>query len=334
MKIVIDAMGGDNAPRAIVEGAAQAAQAWPQVQFCLVGDEAAIKSCLPVQLHDRFEIVHTTQVIGTDEAPLVAIRKKKDSSLIVGLSMLRDKKADAFVSAGSTGAIMSAALFNVGRIKGVHRPALAVLLPTLTGEKTMVLDVGANAECKPEYFEQFAVMGTAYMTQVEGTANPTVGLINIGTEDEKGTAVYRQANQLLKGSQLNYCGNVEAREILAGRCSVAVCDGFAGNMVLKSTEGAASMILKSLKADVKKSIRAQLGALLMKNVFKNLKEKMDYNRYGGAPLLGIDGCVIKAHGSSGADALKAAVGQAIKYVEGRVTEKISAYLQETEPENN
>ena len=326
MHIAIDAMGGDHAPEAIGEGALLAMEWHPGMKMTLLGDEARIRSCLGERgLPKGVAIEPTTQVIETGEAPLVAIRKKKDSSLMRGLTMVKEGQADGFVSAGSTGAVMAGALFGIGRIPGIHRPALAPLLPA-KGKNTMLIDCGANADCKPEYLVQFGMMGSAYMQGVEGVKSPKVGLINIGAEEEKGSVLYRQVHQMLKQTTLHFVGNLEPRDVLMGQVDVIVADGFAGNMVLKSLEGTALFMMDLMKEEFFATTRNKVGALLLKPGLRNLKHRLDYTEIGGSALLGVQGCVIKAHGSSNPKAFSHAVDQAVSYVQNDVTAKIMEEL--------
>ncbi len=320
-KIAIDAMGGDNAPNEIIKGALDARREMEGVEIVLLGKKDVIQAQLD-KLGETAEIIDAPDVIHTGDKPLVAIRQKKNSSLIKGLLMVKDGTADAFVSAGSTGAVFAGALFNVGRIKGVDRPALAAILPTRDG-KTILLDIGANADCKEKYLIQFAKMGRTYMKYVEGVANPTVGLINIGTEEEKGSELYREVNKLMREDEsLNFVGNVEPREALNSAADVLVCDGFTGNILLKTLEGMAVYLFKNIKAELMKNIVTKLAAAILKKGFNNVRGKIDHKEYGGTPLLGVQGCVIKAHGSSDAYSFKRAIVQAVNYLEKDITNVI------------
>ncbi len=320
-KIAIDAMGGDNAPNEIIKGALDAQKEMEGIEVVLLGQKDIIQK--QMDLHsEKAEIIDCPEVIHTGDKPLVAIRAKKNSSLIKGLLMVKENTADAFVSAGSTGAVFAGALFNVGRIKGVDRPALAAILPTQNG-KTILLDIGANADCKDKYLIQFAKMGRTYMKLVEGIDNPTMGLINIGTEEEKGSELYREVNKLMREDEsLNFVGNIEPRDALNGAADVLVCDGFTGNVLLKTLEGMAVYLFKNIKAELYKNIFTKLAAAVLKNGFKNVKIKIDHKEYGGTPLLGVQGCVIKAHGSSDAYSFKRAIMQAVNYLEKDITNVI------------
>lgn len=325
MHIAVDVMGGDRGPAEIIEGVKTALTRHPELRVTVIGPMDVLKGALIEGMPDRLSLLHSPEIITTEEPPLVAIRRKKDSSLMLGINMLRERQTDAFLSCGSTGAVMSGALFNVGRIRGAKRPALSPTLPTRTG-KALLIDCGANADCKPDYLVQFGYMGAAYMQVVHGIKNPRVGLVNIGVEEEKGNELYRETHGLLKRSGLNFVGNIEARDVLDGSADVLVCDGFTGNILLKTMEGTASYIMGALKQELTRSTLTKLAAALLRSRFVAIKKKMDYTEYGGALLLGIDGCIIKAHGSSNAKAFSFAIEQAIAYVEGDVTRLISERL--------
>jgi phosphate acyltransferase len=320
MKIAIDAMGGDNAPKEIVLGAKRAVEEFPDVEITLFGDQERIKA--EIGGHERIEIVHTTEVIlGTDE-PVRAVRRKKAASMVLMAQAVADGKADACISAGNTGALMTAGLFIVGRIKGIERPALAPTLPTLDGKGFLMLDLGANADAKPEHLLQYAVMGSIYAEKVRGITNPRVGLLNIGTEEKKGNELTRAAYSLLQQSEVNFIGNVESRDLLEGTADVVVTDGFTGNMVLKTIEGTALSIFSMLKTTLTSSFKNKIAAGLVKSDLKELKNMLDYTEYGGAGLFGLNAPVIKAHGSSNANALFNAVRQARQMVSHSVSETI------------
>lgn len=321
MKIAIDAMGGDHAPKEIVEGVFQAVEDFKDVEFLLYGDE--VKMAPYLKQHERVKVIHCSEVIeGTDE-PVRAVRRKKDASMVRMAQAVADGEADACVSAGNTGALMAAGLFIVHRIDGIDRPALATTLPTLDGAGFDMLDLGANADAKPENILQYAIMGSIYAKQVRGIEKPTVGLLNIGTEDKKGNDLTKQAFKLLKEqNDINFIGNVEARELLNHAADVVVTDGFTGNMVLKTIEGVAGNIFAMLKEEFLSSTKTKVAAMMMKNNLKNLKTKMDYSEYGGAPLFGLKAPVIKAHGSSKAQAIYSAIRQTHIMVEHRVCQTI------------
>lgn len=334
MKIIIDAMGGDNAPEEIVKGALAAFNEF-NVDIILVGDESKIKTVLAngkAEL-DKFQIIHTTEIINNNDHPAQAIRKKKDSSMVVGMKMLKDGMGDAFISAGNTGALLAGGLFVVGRIKGVDRPGLAPIIPGKNGP-FLLMDSGANAECKTQNILQFAMMGEVYMKKVFKKESPSIGLVNIGAEEEKGTEFVKECHKLLKESNLNFKGNVEGREIPEGNIDVVVCDGFTGNIVLKLFEGVAQLIFDTLKTEIMATTRTKIGGLLLKPVFRKFKKKFDYTEHGGAILLGVNGPVIKAHGSSNAKAMKNAVRQAVLCIEGGVVESIRNEIEMNEKNIN
>lgn len=323
--LAIDAMGGDNAPRAIIEGTITALNKNKNIKVLLFGIESEIRKHLDV-VPERVKIIDTPEVIETCEPPLIAIRKKQNSSLIQGLLAVKSGDADAFISAGSTGAVMAGALFRVGRIKGIKRPALAPVMPTKTGT-AILIDCGANADCEVAFLEQFALMGSAYMELVENVKNPRVGLINIGAEEEKGNTLYKETHKALKKiSVINFVGNIEARDCSLGTADVLVCDGFTGNILLKSMEGMAKYLFSLIKEQIMQSAIRKFGYLLLKKGFIKVKSSLDYKEYGGAPLLGIEGCVIKAHGSSDAYSFSGAITQAIKYLDKDVTSMIKGKL--------
>lgn len=320
MRIAIDVMGGDNAPEAVLEGCfAVLPELHADTQLVLFGDGAAIASALEqhAQWKTRVSIVPTTEVIGCDEQPTLALRKKKDSSMVRALESVASGENGCIVSAGSSGALLAGATLIVKRQKGVKRPALAVVLPTENG-CTLLVDCGANTDCKPQYLQQFAVMGRAYMEGVMGVKNPRVGLLSNGAEAEKGNELTKAAHALLKETPVNFTGNCEARDVLSGEFDVVVADGFDGNAVLKSIEGTAGLMMKLLKSYLMESPLSKLGAALAKPAFRRLKRKLDYSEYGGAPLLGVSGGVIKAHGSSNAKAFRCAILQAERLIDGNV----------------
>lgn len=326
MKIAIDAMGGDNAPELIVKGVLQAAKELPEAHLILVGDATRIKEVFTFvtpPIPGNVEIVHASEVIATDEEPVKAVRRKKDSSLVVAVEMVKQQKADAVISAGNTGAFMTAGLLYIGRIKGIERPALAPIFPTVDGKGTLVLDVGANMDAKPEHLVQYAIMGSIYAENIRQISRPRVGLLNVGTEDNKGNELTKMTFSRLKEAPLHFVGNVEARELTAGVCDVLVCDGFSGNILLKSTEGMASSLFVLLKREFTRNMISKFATALLKPGLMRLKRKMDYAEYGGAPLLGLNGVCIKAHGSSDDKAVKNAVIQAGLFVKGQLIQKIS-----------
>jgi glycerol-3-phosphate acyltransferase PlsX len=311
MKIGFDAMGGDHAPVENVKGAVESLE-MISGDIVLYGDESMIRNELSKYKHDsaRIEIVHTTEVIENDDKPVKAIKSKSDSSMVVGLKALRKGDVDAFVSAGNTGALLAGGLFKVGRIKGIDRPAICTIYPTMEGASVLV-DAGANAECKPRNLIEFAYMGSMYAEKILGIENPRVALVNIGAEETKGTPLYIETHQLLKQTELNFVGNVEGRDVPTGKVDVIVADGFTGNIILKLTEGVALSLVKGLKREIMKNTIGKIGGLLLKKNLGDFKKMLDYTEYGGAPLLGINGLVVKAHGSSNAKAFK----NAIKYAQ-------------------
>lgn len=331
MKIIVDAFGGDNAPKAVLEGASLAVKELG-VEVIAVGDEQKINACAAENdiRMDGITVRHAGDVLTMHDNPTDVLKKKPDSSLAVGLRMLREGEGDAFVSAGSTGALLVGATLVVKRLPGIRRPALATVIPGLE-RPYLLCDCGANADCRPEMLVQFARMGAAYAEKVMGVAYPTVGLINNGTEESKGGELQLAAHALLKESGLNFVGNVEARELNAGACDVAVCDGFTGNIVLKLTEGVAKLMNQKIKGVFLKNLAGKLAYLLTKPALKEFKASMDYTEYGGAPILGVVAPVIKAHGSSNAKAIKNAIRQAKACVENDVVGSIRSVVAKAEP---
>ena len=330
MKIIIDVYGGDHSPVEMVKGAIDAINEQEGFDIVLVGKESEINAILQDLTYEKTRVMveNATEVITCEESPTEAIRVKKDSSIVRAVKILKeDENAKALVSAGSTGAVLSASVILSRRIKGVHRPALSPCLPNMKDGETMLLDCGANVDCKANWLVQFAIMGSVYMREVKGIKNPKVALLSNGTEDEKGCALTLEAFELLKNEKsINFVGNMEARDMLSGEYDVVVSDGFSGNVALKSTEGAVGMILKSLKTEIMNSVMSKIGALFMKKAFKNLKNKIDYNKRGGAVLLGMEKTVVKAHGSSKAEAFKCSVLQAYNNSALNLSEKISQAL--------
>lgn len=315
MKIIVDGMGGDNSPDAIVEGCVDAVKELG-LNVIIVGAREIIENELSKYDYpkERIDIINSTEIITNEEEPALAIRRKKDSSMVVGLRALREGLGDGFVSAGSTGALLAGGLFIVKRIDGIERAALATVYPTTKGV-SLLLDLGANVDCKPEYLKQFAIMGSVYSEKILKVKNPRVGLANIGTEKGKGNQLVRQAYELIEDSNLNFIGNVEARDIPVGAADVVVCDGFVGNVILKLTEGMAKALFTSLKEEFTKSFQSKIGALLLKKQLKSFVGMLDYREYGGAPLLGLKQPVVKAHGSSDAFAIKNAIRQVKEFIE-------------------
>ena len=313
MIIALDGMGGDHAPGEIINGALESLAAYSDIHIHIYGDEKAMAPYL--QEHDRLKVVHCTEVIEAEDEPVRAIRRKKDASMVRMAQAVKDGEAGAGVSAGNTGALMAAGLFIVGRIDGIERPALAQALPTVDGKGFVLLDLGANADAKPSQLGQYAVMGSIYAEKVRGIANPRVGLLNIGTEEGKGNELTKAAYDILKEAPINFIGNVESRDLLTSVADVVVTDGFTGNMVLKTIEGTALGFFTMLKEVYMTSVKTKLSVALVKNELGGLKKKMDYAEYGGAGLFGLNAPIIKAHGSSNANAIYNAIRQARTMVE-------------------
>ena len=329
MRIAVDGMGGDDAPRVVVEGCISALKEY-NIEIIITGPEEKIKEELNKYTYDknRIRIVDAKEVISPNEHPVMAIRKKKDSSINKALNLVKNGEADAVISAGSTGAFMVGALFIVGRIRGIDRPALAPIMPGKNGP-FMVIDTGANAECKPVNLAQFAFMGKIYFENILKINNPKVGLINIGSEEEKGNELTKAAYKLLKENEPNFVGNIEPRDVSNGDVQVLVCDGFVGNTVLKMYEGVVANIFSILKQDIMSSFSTKMGGLLLKPVFNNFKTKFDYKEYGGAAFLGVKGICIKAHGSSDSRAIKNAIRQAVETYDNGVIEKIKNEVEKS-----
>jgi glycerol-3-phosphate acyltransferase PlsX len=327
MRIAVDGMGGDNAPNAIVAGCIEAIKE-NDIEIFITGPEEIINKELKKYDYDntKIKVVHASEVIGNNEHPVMAIRRKKDSSIHKALTMVKNKEVDGIISAGSTGAFLAGATLVIGRIENVKRPALAPVMPGKKGP-FMIIDVGANADCKPLNLVQFAQMGEIYFKNILNLENPTVGLVNIGAEEEKGNELTKATYPLLKECGVNFIGNVEPREIPKGEVNVLVCDGFTGNTILKLYEGVASNIFGILKEEMMKTTRTKLGALILKPVFKKIKKDFDYKEYGGAAFLGVNGICIKAHGSSDARAFKNAIKQALNAYNNDVINKIKGSLE-------
>lgn len=322
MRIAIDAMGGDNAPRSIVEGALAAAKEWKDESIILIGDTAQIEPLLS-ERPANLRIVHASEVIEAEDEPVKAVRRKKNSSMVLGAAMVKDGEADAFISAGNTGALMTAGILVTGRIKGIERPALAPMLPTTDGTGVLALDLGANVDPTPEQLLQYALMGSIYRRKVHGMTSPRVGLLNVGTEPSKGNELTKAAFPLLDSAPIHFVGNIEARDVLQRSCDVLVCDGFSGNIMLKSFEGAVQTVLSMLKAEFMRSLLTKMAAAVMKKGLLQFKRKMDYKEHGAAPLLGVAGLVLKSHGSSDATAVFNAVRQARIAVQNDLVRSIS-----------
>lgn len=329
MIIAVDGMGGDNAPKEIIEGVYKALGEFSDLQIQVYGHQEQMSAFL--KEHDRLEVIHCEEVIEATDDPVRAVRRKKNSSMVQMAQAVKDGRADACVSAGNTGALMSAGLFVVGRIEGVDRPALAPTLPTIDRKGFVMLDMGANAEARPEHLVQYAIMGSIYAEKVRGIQNPTVGLLNIGTEEKKGNELTKAAFPLLKEAPINFIGNVESRDLLNGAADVVVTDGFTGNMVLKTIEGTAMNVFAMIKDVFNSSAKTKVAALLVKDDLRGLKGMLDYSEYGGAGLFGLKAPVIKAHGSSNANALFNAIRQTRTMVEHDVTGTIYSTLKKEIP---
>lgn len=324
--VALDAMGGDLAPVETVKGAVDAVKELGNVKIKLVGLADAVEKELAKYTYskEKIEIVPATEVISTDESPTMAIRRKKDSSMVLGMQLVKKGEADAFVSAGSTGALLTGSLLIVGRIHGVERPVLGTCLPTGKGY-TFLVDSGANVDCKAKYLEQFAKMGSVYVENVFGKKNPTVALVNIGAEKEKGDSLTKEAYELLEGSDLNFIGNIEPRNIPFGEADVVVCDGFVGNTILKFAEGLSKALVGIIKEEITKGLYKLPAAMLIKP-FQNVKKSFDADEVGGAPFIGLNALVVKAHGSSNAKAFKNAVKQCVLFKEADIVGKIKDKL--------
>ncbi|MBR5034061.1 MAG: phosphate acyltransferase PlsX [Bacteroidales bacterium] len=330
LKVLVDCFGGDHSPEANVEGALTALQQFDDLYLILTGDEAAIRRCLEGKDYDaaRLEIVHSPEVIGCDEQPINAIRLKKESSMMKAVRMLRDDDSiSAMVSIGSTGALVAAALTRIGRIKGIIRPAFCPILPTMDGGKVGICDSGANVEVTPEMLRQFGIMSSLYMQHVYGVSNPRIALLNVGKEAEKGDEIHQKAYNLLsETSEINFVGNMESRDLLSGSYDVVVADGFSGNVLVKTTEGTALELLGKLKKDIFSRTIYKIGALLMKRMFKEEKEFMNYQNYGGSVLLGTEKTVVKGHGSSKATAVAKCIEQAYLMERNSLSAKIEEVI--------
>lgn len=328
VKVAVDAMGGDNAPAEIVKGAVEAIQAEKKIKVFLVGKEEQVKAELAKYTYpqEQVEVVNATEVIAMAEPPVAAIRSKKDSSIVKGLYMVREGKCDAFVSAGSTGAVLAGGQVIVGRSKGVERPPLAPLIPTEKGA-SLLIDCGANVDARPSQLVQFAKMGSIYMENVMGIKKPRVGIVNIGAEEEKGNALVKETFPLLKEcSDINFIGSIEARDIPAGAADVVVCEAFVGNVVLKLYEGVGATLISKVKSGMMVNLRSKIGALLVKPALKQTLKAFDLEQYGGAPLLGLKGLVVKTHGSSKAVEIKNTILQCLTFKEQDINGKIQKVI--------
>ena len=323
-KVVLDAMGGDKAPHEIIKGAIEAIQKRDDIHVILTGKEDVINKELAGYTYNKEQIsvVHAEEIIETAEPPVMAIRRKKDSSIVVGMKLVKDGEADAFVSAGSSGAVLVGGQLLVGKIKGVERPPLAPLIPTEKGF-SLLIDCGANVDARPSHLVQFAKMGSIYMEHVLGVKNPKVAIVNIGAEEEKGNALVKETFPLLKECQdINFIGSIEAREIPHGQADVVVCEAFVGNVILKLYEGVASVLVSKVNAGMMTSLRSKIGAFLVKPALKSTLKAFDASAYGGAPLLGLNGLVVKTHGSSTSKEVCNSIIQCVTFKEQRINERI------------
>lgn len=324
VRVAVDCMGGDHAPYEIIKGAVLAVNESEKIKAYLVGKEELIKEELKNYKfkETQIEVVGADEVIETSEPPVMAIRKKKNSSIVVGLNLVKDGSCDAFVSAGSSGAVLVGGQVIVGRMKGIERPPLAPLIPTETGCAILV-DCGANVDARASHLVQFAKMGSVYMESVMGITNPKVAIVNIGAEEEKGNLLVKETFPLLKNCpEINFIGSIEARDIPAGKADVIVCEAFVGNVILKLYEGVGNTLIKKIKQGMVSSLRSKIGALLVKPALKKTLKSFDLSEYGGAPLLGLHGLVVKTHGSSKANEIKNSIIQCITFEEQKINEKI------------
>lgn len=326
MRIALDAMGGDSGPELIIEGALAALRENPSFEVILLGPDELLRQHLATlgmagDIARRLHVEHAPETITMHETPVEAVRRKKNSTIMVGFELVRAGRADAVVSAGHSGATLASAVKKLGRLKGISRPGIASLFPTLK-QPVMIMDLGANVDCRPQHLLQFAIMASSCIGKILQLANPRVGLLSIGEEAGKGNALVKEAHELLAASTLNFIGNVEGRDVYQGNVDVIVCDGFIGNISLKVSEGLADAAMQMLRAEILKSFRAKIGYLLIRNAFNNFRKRVDYAEYGGAPLLGINGTGIVSHGKSNATAIKNAVVVAANMVEKKVNDAI------------
>ena len=331
-RVALDAMGGDNAPVEMVKGAVEAVQKRNDIQVLLTGKEEILKEELAKYTYpdEKIHIVNATEVIETAEPPVKSIRSKKDSSLVTAMKLVRNGEADAFVSAGNSGAVLVGGQLLVGKIKGVERPPLAPLIPTLKGV-SLLIDCGANVDARPSHLVQFAKMGSIYMESVVGKKNPTVGIVNIGAEEEKGNALVKETFPLLKECpDINFIGSVEAREIPYGDVDVIVCEAFVGNVILKLYEGVAGALVKKIKSGMMANLKSKIGGLLVKPALKDTLKDFDTSEHGGAPLLGLKGLVVKTHGSSTSKEVCNSIIQCVTFKEQKINEKITSVIQKNQ----
>ena len=331
MRIILDGMGGDNAPEEIVKGAVQASKLIRHDIYIVGKEELILKELDRYEYNDQqIRVVNADEVITNEDSPVRAVKKKPDSSLVVGLTLVKSGKGNLFISAGNTGAIVVASRMVLGKLEGIDRPSIASIYPILGGIPSLLIDAGASSDSRPANLLQQATMGSIYMEKVIGRENPRIGLVNLGAEAGKGSMLTKEAYPLLENSSLNFVGNVEARDIPKGACDVIVCDGFTGNIILKLTEGLAWTILKLLKKKFTDGTKAKMGALLLKNKMGELKEEFDYSEYGGAPILGVKGPVVKMHGSSSASAVKNTIIKAVPFAEEDVISLIEKDMYDLE----
>jgi len=327
VKIVLDTLGGDNPPQEIIRGGVQAARSF-DIEIVFSGDRQMIEKELRKHPTIKHSIIHAPEVIAMEDSPAEAVRKKKNSSLVKGIEAVKEGLADAFVSPANTGAVMAAALLRLGRIKGIERPGIATVLPTLNHKNTLVIDVGANVDCAPHNLFQFALMGSVYAKEILEVANPSIGLLNIGEEPSKGNELALKAYELLEELP-NFAGNIESNKLLRGEVDVVACDGFVGNVMLKAYEGGAAATIEMLKNAINKDLKAKLGALILEPSLKSFKREISSSRYGGAPLLGVRGIVIIAHGNSDAEAIKNAIRVAKSAIEHKLVQKLEGGIKNT-----
>ncbi len=329
MKFILDAFGGDNCPNAIIDGVVLAQKEYPDIEFIITGNKQIINDYINEKKYkiNNLQVVDAPEIITCNDVPTVAIKTMKNSSLVVALDMLKkDDSIDALISTGSTGAILAGGFLKIGRIKGVSRPALCPALPTKTGGNVLLIDCGANADCKPINLCHFAMMGSIYYKELFGKENPRVALVCNGTEDSKGNELVKSTFPLMKKLPINFVGNMEARDALSGEYDVLVCDGFTGNVFLKATEGAVGLVMSELKKSIKSSLLSKIGAVLSFKAFKKVKKRLDYNKYGGSPFIGCSKTIIKSHGSSNSETIYASIVQAYKYQSASINEKIAEQI--------